>query len=107
MTVQRALWAVAVVVVCALVSCATVGREFDRTHIGDIKAGAQDKNQIRGWFGEPNKVQSITGSPAGCMERWTYVHAHSSYGGAKTRSAALVVDFDRNGKVCDHAYTEQ
>ena len=78
MTVQRALWAVAVVVVCALVSCATVGREFDRTHISDIKAGAQDKNQIRGWFGEPNKVQSITGSPAGCMERWTYVHAHSS-----------------------------
>jgi outer membrane protein assembly factor BamE (lipoprotein component of BamABCDE complex) len=107
MTAQRALWVVVVVAVLALVSCATAGKQFDRTHISDIKTGVQDKNQIRDWFGSPKQVQSITGSPAGCMERWIYVHAYASFGGAKTKAASLVVDFDRNGKVCEHAYVEQ
>jgi outer membrane protein assembly factor BamE (lipoprotein component of BamABCDE complex) len=106
MKVQRILWVVAVIAVFALISCATAGRQFDRTHINDIKTGAQNKDQIRDWFGKPYQVQSISGSPAGCVERWTYVHAYASYGGAKKTSAALVVDFDRGGKVCDHAYTE-
>lgn len=104
---QRILWVVLFVTVFALISCATAGKQFDRTHIGDIKKGVHDKNQIRNWFGIPNQSQSITGSPAGCIERWIYVHAYASFGGAKTKAASLVVDFDRDGKVCDHAYVEQ
>ncbi|OQW99954.1 MAG: hypothetical protein BWK74_01010 [Desulfobacteraceae bacterium A6] len=107
MTVQKTLWMIAVVAIFALVSCATAGKQFDRTHISDIKTGVQDKNQIRGWFGAPKQVQSITGSPAGCVEQWIYVHAYASFGGAKTKVATLVVDFDGNGKVCAHAYVEQ
>ncbi len=106
MNVHRILRVITVIAVLALVSCATAGRQFDRAHINDIKTGVQTKDQIRGWFGEPYRVQSISGSPAGCIERWTYVHAYASYGGAKKTSAALVVDFDKDGKVCDHAYTE-
>jgi outer membrane protein assembly factor BamE (lipoprotein component of BamABCDE complex) len=90
-----------------LAACATAGREFDRTHVNDVKTKVQDKDQIRTWFGEPFRVQPLIGSAIGCMERWTYVHAFSSFGGAKTTSASLVVDFDKNGKVCDHAYVEQ
>jgi outer membrane protein assembly factor BamE (lipoprotein component of BamABCDE complex) len=90
----------------ALSACARSGRQFDRTHVTDIQNGVQTKEQIRGWFGTPGQVTALQGHPAGCVERWTYVHAYASWGGARAQSAALVVDFDRNGKVCDHAYTE-
>lgn len=99
------IWLLAVVVV-ALVACASSGKQFDRTHVNDIKKGVHTKAQIQEWFGEPYQTTSLQGHPAGCVERWTYVHAYSSYGGAKTVSGALVVDFDGNGKVCDNAYTE-
>ena len=107
MTVQKVLWMIVFVAVLALISCATAGKQFDRTHISDIKTGVQDNNQIRNWFGSPSQLQSITGSPAGCVDRWIYVHAYTSFGGAKSKSASLIVDFDMNGKVCDHAYVEQ
>lgn len=90
-----------------LAACATSGKQFDRTHIPDVKKGAQNKEQIRTWFGEPYQVTTLgSGHPGGCVERWTYVHAYASHGGAKATSAALVVDFDKNGKVCDTAYSE-
>jgi len=99
--------ALRIVAVLALASCASVGNKFDTTHVNDIKKGVQDKGQIRAWFGEPYRVQPVTGSPAGCVERWTYTHAFSSYGGAKTKTETLVVDFNPSGKVCDEAYVEQ
>lgn len=95
------------IVALALIACASSGRKFDRTHVNDIKKGIHTKAQIREWFGEPYQVTApLQGHPAGCVERWTYVYAYSSYGGAKTVSAALVVDFDGNGKVCDNSYSE-
>jgi outer membrane protein assembly factor BamE (lipoprotein component of BamABCDE complex) len=101
-------WLAAVVVVAALGACATAGQQFDRTHVNDIKKGVQTKEDIREWFGKPYQVtKPLSGHPAGCTERWSYVHAFASWGGAKTKSAALIVDFDKNGKVCDNAYTEQ
>jgi outer membrane protein assembly factor BamE (lipoprotein component of BamABCDE complex) len=96
-----------IVAALMLFACATAGKQFDRTHVHDIQKGVHTKAQIRQWFGEPYQVQTpLTGHPAGCVERWTYVHAFSSYGGTKTKSASLVVDFDSEGKVCDNAYTE-
>ncbi len=91
-----------------LTSCATAGRQFDRTHVNDIAKGVQTKETIKTWFGEPHQVTApLQGHPAGCVERWIYVHAYSSYGGMKTESASLVVDFDKGGKVCDHAFVEK
>ena len=72
----------------------------------DVQKGVQSKEQIRGWFGQPGQVQPLSEHPAGCTERWIYVHAFSSYGGTRTTSKSLVVDFDADGGVCDHAYTE-
>ena len=103
---RKMLLAMGFIALVLFVSCATAGKKFDRTHVNDIQDKVQDKNQIRSWFGEPYRVQPIAGSPAGCVERWTYVHAYSSHGGAKTTSASLVVDFDKSEKVCDHAYVE-
>jgi len=97
---------VALVLCLALVACAGAGRRFDSTHVADIEKGVQDQARIRAWFGEPVRVQTLSDHPAGCTERWTWVHAFSSYGGTRTTSKSLVVDFDQRGLVCDHAYVE-
>src|ERR1700690_574402 len=107
MKIQNVFRIVVVVAVFALVSCASAGKQFDTTHVNDIKKGSQDKGQIRSWFGEPHSVQAISSTPLGCTERWIYTHAFSSWGGTKTKTETLVVDFNKNGKVCDNAYLEQ
>ena len=98
-----ALSALLLVVVAA---CATTGRQFDRTHVNEVANGVQTKETIREWFGEPYQVTPLQGNTAGCVERWLYVHAHASFGGMKTESASLVVDFNKKGKVCDHAFSK-
>jgi outer membrane protein assembly factor BamE (lipoprotein component of BamABCDE complex) len=91
----------------ALVGCAGAGREFDSTHAKDVQKGVHDKAQIQAWFGAPYQSLTLTGQPAGCTERWTYIHAWSNWGGAQTTTRTLVVDFDSNGVVCDQAFVEQ
>lgn len=83
-----------------LVACA--GRNFDTTHVKDIKKSVHTKSDISGWFGQPRTKVALTNSAAGCVERWTWSHAVA---GGKAK--ALVVDFDAAGKVCDNAYSEQ
>ena len=107
MRIENAFRAAAFGAVLALAACATAGTPFDTAHVGDVRKGVQDRTQIRAWFGEPHQVQAVSGSPLGCIERWTYTHAYSSYGGAKTKTETLVVDFNPSGKVCDSAYVEQ
>jgi outer membrane protein assembly factor BamE (lipoprotein component of BamABCDE complex) len=88
-------------------ACAGAGKKFDSTHVNDIQKGVQSKAEIASWFGDPyQKVSPLSVEGSGCVERWIYVYAFSSYGGAKTSSNSLVVDFDSDGKVCDHAYQE-
>lgn len=89
-----------------LAACATAGKQFDRAHVNDVKKGAQTKAQIEAWFGTPYQTVTLQGNPAGCIERWTYVQADASWGGMKAKSEALVIDFDKKGKVCDHAYSQ-
>ncbi len=99
--------AVIVSLTAVLAACASAGRQFDHAHIQDIRKGVQTKEQIRQWFGQPYQTTSpLAGHPGGCVERWTYVYARSTHGGRKTTSRSLVVDFDKNGRVCDHAYSQ-
>jgi outer membrane protein assembly factor BamE (lipoprotein component of BamABCDE complex) len=91
----------------ATLACAGAGREFDTTHVTEVQKGAQDKAQIKAWFGEPFQATAISGHPAGCTERWTYTHAWSNWGGTQTTAKSLIVDFDANGVVCDHAFVQQ
>ncbi|MGE0711047.1 MAG: outer membrane protein assembly factor BamE [Planctomycetota bacterium] len=104
---MRVLWSFALAASLALMGgCASVGREFDTTHVNDIKNGVTTKPQIRGWFGEPHQVtKPLQGSPVGAVERWNYTYAHS-VAGASTQSEALVVDFDPKDVVVDHAYSK-
>ncbi len=89
-------------------ACGSAGRQWDTTHANEVQRGVQTKADIQRWFGEPYQFQAVTGSPMGCVERWTYVYSHSVAGGS-TVTDTLVVDFDANGTVCDNAYqhTEQ
>jgi len=93
------------VVVSFLVGCASVGKKWDTTHANEIVKGEHDKAQMITWFGEPHStVSPLKDHPAGCVERWQWTYAHS--GGGSTISDALVVDFDKDGKVCDNAYAQ-
>ena len=91
----------------AVAACATSGKDFDRTHVNDIKPKVHDKNQITEWFGKPTQVNRTSGGPGGCNEMWIYQYARSTHGGARTKAAALAVLFDGQGKVCESSYSEQ
>lgn len=86
--------------------CASVGREFDASHVSKIQNGTTTKPEVRGWFGEPGQItQPLPENPAGGVERWTYTYATSVAGGS-TQSEALVVDFNAEDVVVDHAYSK-
>ena len=87
-----------------LVACATVGRQFDTTHVNDIEVGVQSKEDIRAGFGEPHDIQNISNPQTVTVERWMYTYSHSQFGRGTT-SHSLVVDFDASSKVCAEAYT--
>lgn len=89
------------------VGCASAGSRIDRTHVDDIANGAQSKSQIRAWFGEPYSVlKPLQGHPSGCTERWRYEYAEAQGFGNVTYQEVLIVDFDAQGKVCDHALSQ-
>jgi len=89
-----------------IAGCASSGRQFDASRTTEIQDGVQDKQTITSWFGEPLTVAQLGGNSRGCVERWTYTYAHAVGFGSVTESHALVVDFDADGKVCDHAYSK-
>jgi hypothetical protein len=95
----------ALVAIFAVMSCASAGQKIDRTHLGDISEGAQNKAQIRSWFGEPyTQIAPLSGHVKGCTERWIYEYAKARGFGVVTYQESLVVDFDAKGAVCDHAF---
>ena len=89
----------------AIISCATVGKKFDTTHVNDIQKGEHTKQTISQWFGEPHMVTSLSRNPAGCVERWQWTYAHSVAGG-RTVSDVLIVDFTNEDIVCDNAFAK-
>ena len=98
---------VLVVAFVSLAGCAGAGRQFVITHAHEVQKGVHDKAQIQAWFGPPYRSNIVTQHPAGCTERWTYTHAWSNWGGARTTTETLIVDFDSEGVVCDHAFVQQ
>ena len=79
--------------------------QFNTIHVNDIQIGAQDKQAIIDWFGQPLQKINLRDNPKSCIERWTYTYAHAVGFGMVTEAHSLVVDFDSNGKVCDQAYS--
>ena len=98
---------VMLIVAVLFAGCASSGKQFNATHANDIQNGVQDKATILEWFGQPVNKVALAGNPLGCVERWTYTYAHAVGYGTVTEAHSLVVDFDANGKVCDHAYVKQ
>ena len=93
--------------ILAITACASAGSKIDRTHLGDVQNGVQSKAQNREWFGEPYTMNTnLQGHPSGCVERWTFEYAKARGFGTVTYSEILVVDFNTQGKVCDHAFSK-
>ncbi|MGH0028516.1 MAG: outer membrane protein assembly factor BamE domain-containing protein [Myxococcota bacterium] len=104
---RRLVLAVSALLLLLTLACASAGRKVDRAHLDDIQKGAQTKAEIRTWFGEPYTVQpGLAGHPAGCTERWTYEYAKAQGFGTVTYREILVIDFDDDGRVCDHAFSK-
>lgn len=99
-------WSSILMLSAVLAACASAGRDFDRTHVHDVKKGVHDKAQIRAWFGDPLRVSTIDAGGTGCNERWVYNHARVSFGGHKQSGGTLVIGFDKKDKVCLSTYTE-
>ncbi len=90
-----------------MTACASAGHKINRTHIADIQNGVQNKAQISEWFGEPYTIKTgLKGHPSGCTERWSFEYAKARGFGNVTYSEILIVDFDNEGKVCDHAFSK-
>ena len=87
--------------------CATVGTDFDAARVSDIVRGETNQRQIQDMFGQPSRIQNVSGLPGGAVERYTYQYGHASWGGMKSEGKALVVDFDSNKIVVDYSYAEQ
>jgi outer membrane protein assembly factor BamE (lipoprotein component of BamABCDE complex) len=90
----------------SMAACASSGKKFDTTHVNDIHTGEHDKSAVLAWFGEPSSKTAVVGSPK-AVERWIYTYARAVGFGHVTQAQTLVVDFDAQGKVCDHAYVKQ
>ena len=97
----------ALLLASAVLSCASAENKIDRTHLDDVKEGVQTKQQIRAWFGEPYTVKTgLQGHIKGCVERWTFEYAKARGFGTVTYQEILVIDFDAQGTVCDHAFSQ-
>ena len=92
------------IVLLALAGCASAGRDFDTTHANEIRTAEHDKAQISSWFGEPRAITTFEKNAKGCVERWLWSYGAASVGSA-ARAKALIVDFDADGRVCDHAFS--
>jgi hypothetical protein len=94
-------------VLLVLFACASTGRNFDETKMSNIKNGQTTRAQIDQWFGPPTSNAVLTGTINGAVRRYTYTYAYSSYGGLRTTSKALVVDFNDKDIVVDNAYSSR
>ena len=95
------------VLAVVMVSCASVGRNFDSTKVPMVEIGKTTKADIEAWFGMPYQTTLLSNMPSGGVLRYTYTSAKASYGGMKSSGKTLVVDFDKNNIVVDKGYSEQ
>jgi outer membrane protein assembly factor BamE (lipoprotein component of BamABCDE complex) len=93
------LWRLLCLAMCT-VSCVTVGKEFDTTHVNDVRRG-QSRTEIVHWFGEPasgNKFALVESSQR-CVKRYRYNFAD------REASYVLWIDFDASDQVCNTVYS--
>jgi hypothetical protein len=94
-------WVVALAVAGAagaLSSCATVGREFPESHVGDIQIGKTTQSDIQTLFGSPWRVGVEDG-----RRTWTYGrYRYKLFGRSNTKD--LVVRFDERGVVASYSF---
>ncbi len=89
----------AILLLALTVGCGSMGRNFDDTHVVDIKNNATTKAEILEWFGLPFK-EGVEND----YVMWTY--QIDKYMAGHTHSKDLVLLFDANNVVKAYRYTK-
>jgi len=84
---------VAVLLLTGLTACGTVGRNFDNTHVEDVRNNVTSKTMIQDWFGEPHAEGKQNG-----MLMWTYQYDRYSIF-CKDKSKELILLFGDDERV--------
>jgi len=93
------------VVVLGIMSCATVGKKFDKSLMDNIEYGKTTRANIQAWFGEPQgrhtDERRLYGN--GAVLGYDYVYSESAMflGGY---AEALTIEFDKDDLVVHKAY---
>lgn len=78
---------------------------LDQAAANSIVTGQHNKQDVTSLFGNATSVtQMPAGAANGCVESWLYSRTYQV--GSNMVSDALVVAFDANGVVCDHAFSQ-
>jgi hypothetical protein len=81
-----------------LASCATIGRDFPVSRVGEIRIGETTQAEIRDMFGSPWRIGIEDG-----MRTWTYgKYRYRLFGEARTDD--LVIRFDANKIVASYSF---
>lgn len=98
---------VVVLVVLGLSLAACAGRNFETTHVSELKKGVQDKATVTEWFGKPYSIVSpLIDNKDGCVESWNYTYVTGGFYGAGAEQKSLTILFDKDGKVCGHQMSQ-
>lgn len=87
--------------------CASTGKDFDDSKVGNIKTGTTTRAEIEQWFGAPTSRTALSNMANGGVLRYQYTYGSASWGGASRSGKSLVVDFDAKDVVVDHAFSSQ
>ena len=80
-------------------ACTNVGTVINQSQVDAIRVGEETKAQIGATFGVPMSVTQLAANPAGCVERWMWLHGR--FYGSMNSIWTLTVDFNDKGIVCD------
>ena len=100
MNTLRSLLVPALIVLSQACATSTAGR-FDAARVPELARTHVDQSQVRAWFGEPDEIVRAEGAVAegACVEAWHWANP------SRETFQNLAVYFDRQGAVCDHAFS--
>ncbi|HNT35260.1 MAG TPA: outer membrane protein assembly factor BamE [bacterium] len=98
---QRLVLCVAILpMMCFLLGCFTMGKEFQEDSVRAIQQGKTSKNNVLNMFGAPGSKGIENGE-----ETWTYSHYQFRLLSFETWAKDLTIRFDKAGIVNSYSYS--
>lgn len=97
---QLVFWFTVVPVLCLIVGCVSIGKDFQEDTVRAIQQGKTTKNNVLNMFGAPYSKGIENGE-----ETWTYTYFQGRLIGWQSWTKDLTVRFDNNGVVNSYSYS--